>query len=130
LVFRPVVGITLDTGVLIAIEKGDERLRLELAEAVLSARKITLPCAVLAQFWRGNHPSAARTLRACTVEEMNEEIAKAVGHLLAESHTTDVIDASVVEGAARRGDVILTSDPVDIERLVEACGRKLRVVTV
>jgi hypothetical protein len=123
-------GITLDAGALIAIEKGDDELRANLANARRLARRITLPSAVLAQFWRGNHPRAAKILQACAIEDMTKETALAIGHLLAESRTGDVVDAAVVEGAARRGDAILTSDPDDIGRLVEASGRKLRVVNV
>jgi len=120
----------LDTGALIAIEKGADRLRLDLANAILSARTITLPTAVLAQFWRGSHPRVAKTLRACAIEGLSEATSKAIGMLLAAARTTDIVDAAVVEGAARRGDTIATSDPDDIGRLVEACGRKLRVETI
>jgi hypothetical protein len=116
-------GLTLDCGALIAHEKGDRRLQILMDEAVGRGATITLPSAVLAQAWRGNAPRIARLLRACVVEPLDGERARQVGMLLAESHTSDVIDAVVVESAFRRLDSIVTSDPGDITRLIAALAR-------
>jgi hypothetical protein len=69
-------------------------------------------------------------LGACEVEALTEARAKQVGRLLALSRSTDVVDAAVVVGAAERRDTILTSDPEDIERLVQALGRSVAIILV
>jgi hypothetical protein len=122
--------MTLDAGALIAIEKGDRQLAAGLENARLKKCLLTVPSVALAQVWRGNSPRISRALDFCAVEEFDEEMAKVVGVLLAKTGTSDVVDATVVEGAARRGDVVMTSDPDDIKRLLEACERSLRVVAV
>jgi hypothetical protein len=46
------------------------------------------------------------------------------------ARTADVVDAVVVTVALRNKAVILTGDPVDMERLVRASGRAAIVITV
>jgi hypothetical protein len=38
-----------------------------------------------------------------------------------------VVDATVVEGAVRRGDVVLSSDPDDLRAIAAAAGHTLEV---
>jgi hypothetical protein len=123
-------GLTLDAGALIAAEKQDENLWALLTKAFERKAKITVPAVVLAQAWRGNSPMIARLLHGCRVEVLDEIDAKRIGVLLAKSRRSDVVDAAVVVGARLRVDSILTSDPEDIEHLVEAGGVPLRVITV
>jgi hypothetical protein len=54
------------------------------------------------------------------MESLDEGLAKEAGELLGRTKTSDVVDAAVVAGAARRGDVVLTSDPRDLRRLAGA----------
>jgi hypothetical protein len=116
-------GLTLDSGALIAAEKQDRRFWVLWAAAMKRAARVTVPSAVVAQTWRGNSPIIARLLISCDVEVLDENAAKQVGTLLAKSRiASDVVDAAVVVGAARRGDAIVTSDPDDIRRLLEAAG--------
>jgi len=123
-------GLTLDTGALIAAEKR-ARSFWALWERALELRApVTIPAAVLGQVWRGNSPVVARLLASCNVENLDETAAKRAGELLAASRTSDVVDASVVVGAAARGDTILTSDPEDIARLVAVLGKPVQVVTL
>jgi len=51
------------------------------------------------------------------------------GELLGAAGGTDVVDA-LVALAARGADTVLTSDPADITRLLEARGQRARVVAV
>ncbi len=53
-----------------------------------------------------------------------------VGVACAASQTSDIVDAAVVVSSAERGDLIVTSDPEDIARLLDALGLKAAVVTV
>jgi hypothetical protein len=51
------------------------------------------------------------------------ELARRAGELRAKSGVLDVVDAIVVaEAVAARPSLILTSDPDDISRLIEAAG--------
>jgi hypothetical protein len=50
-----------------------------------------------------------------------------VGALAARAATTDVVDATVVEGALRRHDLVVTSDPDDLKAIGSAVGRRLEV---
>jgi predicted nucleic acid-binding protein len=56
-------------------------------------------------------------VNACTVDPLDEELAKAAGELCGKAKVADIVDAAVVASAARRGDAILTSDPRDLRRL-------------
>ena len=71
-----------------------------------------------------------RFLAGCVVVPLGENDAYAAGILLARTKTTDVVDAVVVTVALRSKAVILTGDPVDIERLVRASGGEVVVVRV
>lgn len=114
-------GVTLDAGVLIAADRGDQRLG-PWWEFVLRRRLVvTVPSAVLAQAWRDRSRQVrlARFLQACWVEPLTIDLAREAGELCGRAGTDDVIDASVVASAARRDDVVVTTDPRDLERLAE-----------
>ena len=123
-------GLTLDSGALIAAEKGDRRFWALWKEALDRGVTVTVPAAVVAQVWRGNAVVVARILLGCEVEELTEERAKRVGRLLAASRTADVVDASVVVGASARRDAIVTSDRRDIERLVGTLRQSVQIVGI
>jgi len=125
-----VAGLTLDTGALIAADRGDRVFFIFLKEATRRAATITVPAGALAQAWRGNNARLARLLKACVVEPLDERTAREIGTLLAEARTRDVVDASVVVAASRRGDAILTSDESDISHLVSTLGSHNRVLEI
>lgn len=52
---------------------------------------------------------------------------RAAGELLAAAKQRDFIDAALVL-LAGDGDLIVTSDPDDLERLAEVCGRHVEVI--
>ena len=67
--------------------------------------------------WRSPRQVALeRVLVACDVEPLTEQQARAVGRLAAATGHHDVVDLAVVEGALRRGDRVVTSDPHDLVR--------------
>jgi hypothetical protein len=86
-------GLTLDSGALIAADKGTARWRAIWKEEAERGALVTVPAAVLAQVWRGNSPRIALLLQACEIEVLDERAAKKVGALLAKSRTSDVVDA-------------------------------------
>lgn len=111
-------GLTLDTGALIQLERGDERVRSLLRHALEEDLPIAVPAGVLAQAWRGG-PRQARIARlladpAVRVAVLDDPTARAVGLLVARSGHSDVVDVSVVLCAAEHGDVVVTSDPDDL----------------
>ena len=123
-------GLTLDSGAFIAAEKGDRRFWALWKEALHRGVIVTVPTAVVAQVWRGNSAVIARVLQGCEVEALSEERAKRIGRLLAVTRTTDVVDASVVVGAAARRDAVVTSDRHDIDRLVSGLKLKIAIVAI
>ncbi len=111
-------GLTLDTGALIALERGDERVRSLLLHAVADEIPLAVPAGVVAQAWRGG-PRQARIARLLAdpdvhVVVLDDPTARAVGALIARSGHHDVVDISVALCAAERGHVVLTSDPDDV----------------
>ena len=59
----------------------------------------------------------AELLELVNVEPLTERLARVAGIALAAVRGATSIDAVVMASAASRGDVVLTSDPVDLERL-------------
>ncbi len=116
------MALTLDAGALIAIDRGDRRVHALLKDATRNGWVVTVPAPVVGQVWRDGARQArlSRALGACRVEPTSDEAARAAGVLLGKAELTDVIDALVVVGAARRGDEVLTSDPADLVALVAA----------
>ena len=114
-------GITLDTGALIALDRGDRRMIALLQQALEQRRPFHVPSGVVAQAWRDGRiqVTLARFLRSVEVEivPLDQELARSSGELCGASGTSDVIDASVAIVARERRDTILTSDPDDLRRL-------------
>lgn len=114
-------GITLDTGALIAIERGQRRMVALLDEALGAGAVIAVPVGVVARAWRGSSRQArlARFLSLGAVEEvvLDSASARAAGTLCGRAGTADVIDASVVLCARARGHAVLTDDERDLGRL-------------
>ena len=124
-----VTGVTYDSGALIAAERG-ERPMWARHRALLLRRVVpTAPACVVAQCWRGTPRQAqlARLLAGCEVEALDDTRARATGTLAGRARTTDVVDASVVEGALRRGDLIISSDESDLAAIAAAVTRQVGI---
>ncbi|MDE0067987.1 MAG: hypothetical protein OXN44_14085 [Acidimicrobiaceae bacterium] len=124
-------GVTYDTGALIAAERNDRLLwalhRRTLEQGLLP----TVPAGVLAQGWRGGpQPQMSRLLAGCRIEHLDEERARSAGTACKIAGSSDIVDASVVVGAAARDDLIATSDPADLEQLRDALQVQLRIQPV
>ncbi|MGH3812762.1 MAG: PIN domain-containing protein [Pseudonocardiaceae bacterium] len=117
----PPGGLTLDTGALIGLERGDERVRSLLQLALADKIPLAVPAGVVAQAWRGG-PRQARIARLLAdpdvhVVALDDPTTRAVGTLIARSGHHDVVDVSVALCAAERGHVVLTSDPDDVAKV-------------
>ncbi|HVU00939.1 MAG TPA: hypothetical protein VHE30_04275 [Polyangiaceae bacterium] len=125
-------GVTYDTGALVAAERNDRRMWA--LHAGLLAEEVVpfVPAPVLAQAWRGGvkQASLSRLLALCAVEPMSEEQARAVGRLAGRAKHENVVDVTVVEGALRRKDAVVTSDPRDMKRIAAAVGAEIVVEVV
>lgn len=110
-------GVTLDTGALIGLERGKARAHALLRAARARGLRITIPAPVLAEWWRGQRGPVRKVRQGCLIEVFDEALAEAVGETLAEVQGATLVDAVVMTSAARRGDVVFSSDAGDLERL-------------
>ena len=123
--------LLLDTGALVAYERGSKRVQAFLEAARKRGERVRTTTPVVAQAWRGGPRSApvARLLHGVDEVAFSPERARAVGALLAAARTADVVDASVIE-VAGDGDEVLTSDPADLAVLAAAAGKTLIVTLI
>jgi hypothetical protein len=125
-------GVTYDTGALVAAERNDRRMWALhagfLAEEVLPV----VPAPVLAEGWRGGarQASLTRLLAMCEVEPMSEEQARHVGVLAGRAAHDDLVDVTVVEGAIRREDAVVTSNEDHIRDIAAAARARLRIEAI
>ncbi len=125
-------GVTYDTGALVAAERND-RAMWALHAGFLAEEVIPIvPAPVLAEAWRGGgrQASLSRLLAMCEVEDMSEQQARRVGVLAGKAAHDDVVDVTVVEGAARRRDAVVTSNEAHIRTIASAVGARLRIAHV
>jgi hypothetical protein len=122
------MGITYDTGALIAADRAERRMWAR-HRALLALREVpTVPAPVVAQAWRGGRQALlARLLSGCGVEALDDGQARSVGSLAARAATIDIVDVCVVEGAIRRRDLVVSSDPDDLRAIAAAAGRRLEI---
>ncbi len=122
-------GLTLDTGALIAYERGAPAIRETLSTAFSQALSVTVPAVVIAEAWRGGARGAriARLLKTCAVEPLDERLAREAGMLLAATGGANTVDACVAAGVRRRGDVLATADRDDMRALLDRSHRLIRV---
>ena len=123
------MGVTYDTGALVAADGGERRMWAR-HRALLRLREVpTAPAPVVAQAWRGGSRQArlARLLVGCDIESLDDHQARQVGQLLAKASLADVVDGCVTEGALRRRDLVISSDPDDLRPLAGAVNRRLEV---
>ena len=124
-------GLTYDTGALLAAEANRRDVWALHARALQRGQRPLVPAPVLSQAWRGGPQAAlSRFLLGCRIDDVDERRARAAGVACARSATSDVVDAYVVVGALERGDLVVSSDPDDLERIARALGRRLHVYRV
>lgn len=121
-----VEGLTYDAGALIAADRSDRLLWALHRAALERGLTPTVPAGVLGEAWRGGpQPQLSRLLKGCVVEALTEEGARAVGVLAARSGLDDTVDLAVVEGALRRHDAVVTSNPTHIQQAADGAGRRV-----
>jgi len=114
-------GLVLDTGALLALERGDARVRALLRRVLDRHMVLAVPAGVIAQSWRGG-PRQARMARlladpAVGIPALDDITARAVGLLSGRSGHRDVIDVHVVLCARMHNFGVVSSDPNDLHRV-------------
>lgn len=122
-------GVTYDTGALVAGERNDRRMWALHAGFLAEEIAPVVPAPGLAEAWRGGprQASLSRLLAMCDVEPMSEDQARQVGVLAGKAAHDDIVDVTVVEGAIRRRDAVVTSNEGHIRRVADAVGVRLRI---
>lgn len=122
-------GATYDTGMLIALERDKERAWNVHENLVRREIPITVPSAVLGEWWRGRTDDREDLLAQVRIPDAEEatRTACAAGEALGalrpkkddvECRCRHLVDAIVMASAALRpGDVVFTSDVGDLMRL-------------
>ncbi len=116
------VGLTLDTGALLALDHPSKAVIMQarLAEARRRGAAICVPVGVVAQAWRGpRQVRLARLIKSSDVDIaiMTLSVARTVGSICATTGHTDVVDVHVALCARDRRHAVVTSDPDDIARI-------------
>ena len=112
-------SLTLDTGALIAADRGDARFWTFWTASVDNVMRIPAP--VVAQAWRGaRNARMSRVIESCFVVPLDEQMARGIGELCGLAGTSDGVDACVALIAHRFGDDVVTGDPGDLRKLLSA----------
>lgn len=122
------MGVVLDSGALIAFERGDREVAALVEATRRRRRQIVTSSGCVAQVWRGG-PSqtlVARLLRGTNEQALDGKASRRVGQLCGEARSSDVVDAHVALLAGDH-DVVVTSDAADIRRLLRARGSAAQV---
>jgi len=129
-------ALVLDTGALIALDRDDRRVWAMLRNAADDVSEVLVPAGAVAQAWRDGARQAllARALKHCHEVALDGPLARASGVLCGDASTADVVDASiavVADARSRHGDVaIVTSDPDDLNHLIDVLNASVRVVAI
>ena len=110
-------GATFDTGMLIALERRKKRAWDLFRRLRERGARVTIPTPVLGEWWRGRTDLREAICASSQVEPLTADVARLAGEALAAVSGATTIDAFVMAGAALRGDVVLTADPTDLEKL-------------
>jgi hypothetical protein len=118
------MSTVFDTGALIAFEHGDRHVA-ALVEAVRRRRELLVTSSgCVAQAWREGGPKQAhlaRLLNGIHERALDPTVSRHVGGLCSAARSADIVDAHIVY-LAHDGDVILTSDPADLRKLLASTG--------
>ena len=110
-------GLTFDTGALIALERRRSRMAKVFAVACASRTRMTVPMVVVTEWWRARTDAREELLAAVHVDPIDQPLARIAGEAIAHVRGATPIDALVMASAARRGDIVYTSDIDDLEAL-------------
>lgn len=121
----------LDAGALVAVDRRDRLTGARLRVLQQQGTPVRVSSAVVGQVWRDGRRQAnlARILAGVGIEALAKDDGRRIGELLALAGSADVVDAHVALMTAP-ADLVLTSDPGDIRKLLQARGVPARVQLV
>ncbi len=121
-------ALVFDAGGLIALDRGNREVGAILAIAAEAGIDAVTSSACVAQAWRDPARQArlTRALAGFVERPLDAATARDSGLLLGRAHTADIADAAVAL-LVEDDDIVLTSDPDDIEHLLAVAGRCARV---
>jgi predicted nucleic acid-binding protein len=109
-------SFVLDTGALIALERGKRRM-IEIAKtARIDGIPLFVPSICIAEWWRGRTDLREKILAAMYVVH-DDALMRLAGEALAQVPKATTIDAVVMATAAWKKALVYTSDVEDLERL-------------
>jgi hypothetical protein len=125
------VRAILDAGALVAVDRRDRRIGAQLRVLQQQGTPVRVSSAVVGQVWRDGRRQAnlARVLAGVGIEALAKDDGRRIGELLALAGSADVVDAHVALMTAP-SDLVLTSDPGDIRKLLQDRGVAARVQPV
>ena len=125
-------GLTYDSGALIAAERDERRMWALHKRALDRGVRPVVPAGVLTEVYRSaRQASLSRLLAGCRVEPLEEVAAKAAGAMLGKcAISPGAVDASVAEGALRRGDAVVSGNDDHLRALADGINRKLDIIPV
>ena len=125
-------GVTYDTGALIAADRNDRAMWAMHAGFLAVEVVVTVPSPVVAEAGRGGSRQAnlARLLALCEIEDLSYSQARQVGVLAGKADHDDIVDVTVVEGAVRRRDAVVTSNPTHIRSIADALASRLTIEAI
>jgi hypothetical protein len=114
--------VILDAGFLTSVDRSERTAHTFLTAAARSEAALHSTHPVVAQVWRNGSRQARLSafLKTITVHPLDD--GRPVGQLLAQTNTSDVVDAHLVITAVRLGHDILTGDPADLTTLTSILG--------
>jgi hypothetical protein len=126
-----VAALVFDAGALIALDQGDRAVGALVTAAARNGTEAVTSSACIAQVWRDPAPQArlAKALAGFLELPLDPLSSRRCGLLLADARTNDIADAALAL-LVGDGDTVLTSDPHDIEHLLEATGTDARICAV
>lgn len=124
-------ALVFDAGALIALDRGDRAVGALVTAAARNGTDAVTSSACIAQVWRDPARQArlAKALAGFLELPLDPLSSRRCGLLLADARTSDIADAALAL-LIQDGDTVLTSDPRDIEHLLEVTGTNADIRTV
>jgi hypothetical protein len=120
------VALALDTGSLIAFERGDRQVAAMVEAARRRRERVVTSSGCIAQAWRDpRQVLLARLLKGVKESALDEGRSRSTGELCAAAGTADVVDAHLAL-LMRDDDIVLTSDEADLRHLLATRGVRAR----
>jgi len=125
------VKAVLDAGALVAVDRRSRIIGAQLRVLQQQGTPVRVSSAVVGQVWRDGRKQAnlAGVLTGVGIEALGKDDGKRIGELMALAGSSDVVDAHVALMTAP-ADLVLTNDPDDIRKLLQARRVPARVQSV